>query len=107
MEQEVPSAVDAPQQQLGGPALLWQVRRNFNSNSKAETEEANATVVDPDMAWANYEDGCSLRVLHPQRWSPVLAARLAALEELFCSCVGCNAYLTPPGAKARTPAKWF
>ena len=83
------------------------MRRNFNSNSKTETEGCSATVVDPDMAWRNYKAGCSLRVLHPQRWSPLLAARLAALEQLFCSCVGCNAYLTPPGAKVGFLAAHF
>ena len=51
------------------------------------------------MAWRRFCEGCSLRLLHPQRWFPPLAARLASLEQLFCSCVGCNAYLTPAGSK--------
>ena len=42
------------------------------------------------------QGGASLRLLHPQRYFPHLAQRMAHLEELFNGCIGCNAYLTPP-----------
>jgi lysine-specific demethylase/histidyl-hydroxylase NO66 len=45
------------------------------------------------------QEGASLRLLHPQRYFPHLAHRMALLEQVFNTCVGCNAYLTPPGSQ--------
>ena len=45
------------------------------------------------------QGGASLRLLHPQRYFPHLAQRMAHLEELFNGCIGCNAYLTPPDSQ--------
>ena len=45
------------------------------------------------------QEGASLRLLHPQRYFPHLAQRMALLEQVFNTCVGCNAYLTPPGSQ--------
>lgn len=49
------------------------------------------------------EEGCSLRVLHPQRWSDRLQTLLSALERHMNCAVGCNAYLTPAGAQGFAP----
>ena len=38
------------------------------------------------------EDGCSIRILHPQRWSDKLWALLSNLENFWQSPTGCNAY---------------
>ena len=48
------------------------------------------------------QEGASLRLLHPQRYFPHLAHRMALLEQTFNSCVGCNAYLTPPDSQVPT-----
>lgn len=77
-----------------------QARITYNSNAGADGG-ADDEAVDPAVLWRRYQaQGCSVRLLHPQRWCAALAARLARLEEVFQSCVGCNAYLTPPGSQA-------
>ena len=43
-------------------------------------------------------DGCSVRLLHPQRFSDPLWSLMYKLECFWGSCVGCNAYLTPKGS---------
>ena len=48
--------------------------------------------VEPPHLW---QEGASLRLLHPQRYFPHLAHSMALLEQVFGTCVGCNAYLTP------------
>ena len=80
-------------------ALAPQTRTTHNSNPGAEAGEGDGAV-DPAVLWRRYEEGCSVRLLHPQRWCERLARRLACLEDVFQSCVGCNAYLTPPGSRA-------
>lgn len=78
---------------------VLQERANYNYN---KDRNASDDIADPDVVWARYSrDGCSVRLLHPQRWFEHLADTLAKLEEVFSSCVGCNAYLTPANAKVR------
>ena len=52
------------------------------------------------------QERASLRLLHPQRYFPDLAHRLALLEQEFGTCVGCNAYLTPPDSQVASPCFW-
>jgi lysine-specific demethylase/histidyl-hydroxylase NO66 len=60
-------------------------------------------VADADEVWKRYAAGCSVRILHPQRWVDPLHAVLLALERHFnCAC-GCNAYLTPAGTQGFAP----
>jgi lysine-specific demethylase/histidyl-hydroxylase NO66 len=60
-------------------------------------------VVDPADVWRHYAAGCSIRLLHPQRWVDSIHALLAVLERHFnCAC-GSNAYLTPPGTQGFAP----
>ena len=74
-----------------------QERTNYNYNVESSAVEE---AVDADVLWARYnQEGCSVRLLHPQRWFDHLAATLAKLEEVFSSCVGCNVYLTPGDSK--------
>ncbi|BDA40833.1 Ribosomal oxygenase 1 [Coccomyxa sp. Obi] len=78
-----------------------QERENYNYN---QSKNASEDIADPDVVWARYsQDGCSVRLLHPQRWFEHLADTLAKLEEVFSSCVGCNAYLTPANSKGFAP----
>lgn len=80
-------------------SYVLQERANYNYN---QNRNASGDIADPDVVWARYsQDGCSVRLLHPQRWFEHLADTLAKLEEVFSSCVGCNAYLTPANSKVR------
>jgi lysine-specific demethylase/histidyl-hydroxylase NO66 len=58
---------------------------------------------DADEVWKNFEGGCSVRMLHPQRWSDPLWLMLSTLERHWESVVGCNTYLTPPGSQGFSP----
>ena len=49
------------------------------------------------------EDKCSVRVLHPQRWSDKLWTLLSNLENFWQSPTGCNAYWTPPNSQGFAP----
>ena len=71
------------------------VRRNMNSNLDGTTEVAKEEDV-----WRRFnDDGCSMRVLHPQRHNAKLLRMIVALEEHFECLVGCNLYYTPPGSQ--------
>ena len=60
-------------------------------------------VANAEAVWRRYADGCSVRVLHPQRWCDALHAALGVLERHFSCAAGCNAYLTPPGSAGFAP----
>lgn len=71
------------------------VRRNVNSNY-----DGTSDYIKHKDVWRRVnEDGCSMRVLHPQRYSPKLLRMIVALEEHFECLVGCNLYYTPPGSQ--------
>jgi hypothetical protein len=66
------------------------VRQTLNSDG----------VVDASFVKERFaEDGCSVRLLHPQRFSDPLWSLMYRLECYWGSCVGCNAYLTPKGSR--------
>jgi len=73
-------------------------RRTLNSNEDGTTDTAAAASV-----WAKYKAGCSVRMLHPQRFSEPLWKMLSALESFWTSAVGCNTYLTPENAQGFAP----
>ena len=60
-------------------------------------------VAPADAVWRRYADGCSVRVLHPQRWLDAPHAALRVLERHFRCAAGSNAYLTPAGAQGFAP----
>ena len=77
-------------------------RRNLNHNgmdSTAQPEVASAATV---MRRFDRE-GCSVRILHPQRWVEPIYKLLSFLEDELRSPVGCNAYLTPPSSQGFAP----
>ncbi|XP_009931481.2 ribosomal oxygenase 1 [Opisthocomus hoazin] len=57
----------------------------------------------PAVAWDFYRNGCSLRLLSPQAFSPAVWHFLSILQEHFGSMAGANAYLTPPGTQGFAP----
>ncbi|KDD72886.1 cupin superfamily protein, partial [Helicosporidium sp. ATCC 50920] len=78
------------------------VRETLNSNGGEACEE-HATV-DPDVARRRFElEGCSLRLLHPQRFDARVRALVSALESQTGCVGGCNLYLTPPGSQGFAP----
>ena len=77
-------------------------RRNLNYNGRegtAKPEVASATTV---MRRFDRE-GCSVRILHPQRWVEPIYKLLSFLEDELRSPVGCNAYLTPASSQGFAP----
>lgn len=83
------------------------VRRTHNVNddgSGAPDEDGNPGVADADTVWRRFDDeGCSLRVLHPQRWRDPLWKMLSSLERFWRCSTGCNCYLTPPDSQGFSP----
>ena len=89
--------------------LVWRynvdaVRFDESLREKVVHNGAPGERAEPDRVWELFESrGCSLRVLHPQRWSDALQSLLAGLERHFGCAVGCNAYLTPPRSQGFAP----
>lgn len=67
----------------------------MNKNDDGSTE-----IADPEIVWRRFkQEGCSIRLLHPQRWCDPLHKMLAACERFWGCASGCNVYLTPPGTQ--------
>lgn len=80
------------------------VRFDAAKGRKVNVNGAAGTTADAAEVWRNFkEQGCSLRVLHPQRWSDSLHLLLHVLERHWNCAVGCNAYLTPAGSQGFAP----
>ena len=77
------------------------VRRTHNANDGFSNVSKNADY--ETVAKRFEEDGCSVRVLHPQRWSDKLWALLSNLENFWQSPTGCNAYWTPANSQGFAP----
>lgn len=78
------------------------VRQNFNYN-RGSPDVCNAIAETAPVRRRHKKEGCSLRLLHPQRFSNELWRLMYLLECYWGSCVGCNAYLTPPGYQGFAP----
>ena len=84
-------ARDPPGRGAPGSARLWSL-------------ESPGVVARGDVVRRRFErEGCSLRVLHPQRWRDPLWKLLSALETYWRCSTGCNAYLTPPDSQGFSP----
>jgi len=56
-------------------------------------------LVEATQVWSFFdEQGCSVRMLHPQQYCDSLWKMLSLLEEYWNCIAGCNAYLTPKGS---------
>lgn len=84
-----------------GHRHTYNSNRHFNKGPYSHEGE----VVDADVAWKQKYThyGCSLRVLHPQRYSDTLWHLVSKLESQLNSCVGTNSYLTPAGSQGFAP----
>ena len=64
-------------------------------------------MADAEVVWRRFEkEGCSVRLLHPQRFCDGLWRLVARLESFLQCPVGCNAYLTPAGTQGFAPHWW-
>lgn len=103
------------------------VRENFNYNSKKapptvnpstnggdcggdgdsiceKEKDSKAEVADADVIWRRVANkGCSMRLLHPQRFSATLWRVLSKLEDFWRSPMGSNSYYTPAGCQGFAP----
>lgn len=77
-------------------------RRNLNHNGKDSTAQPEVASASTVMRRFDRE-GCSVRILHPQRWVEPIYKLLSFLEDELRSPVGCNAYLTPPSSQGFAP----
>lgn len=66
-----------------------------DSNSQDDIEYITA---DSKDVWQNFESGCTIRLLCPQKYNDEIHTLLSNLEYAFGCMVGSNAYLTPGGA---------
>lgn len=57
----------------------------------------------PGVVWDRYSEGCSIRLLNPQKFFPPIHEMLAKLQEFFHCMVGANVYLTPPNSQGFAP----
>ncbi|KAL4421692.1 hypothetical protein ABPG77_010636 [Micractinium sp. CCAP 211/92] len=79
-------------------------RVNYNFNGDAEqAEEAAPEMADAAVVWRRFDEGCSVRILHPQRFCDPLWHLVARLESFLQCPVGCNSYLTPAGTQGFAP----
>lgn len=77
-------------------------RSNLNHNGKEGTAEPQ--VASASTVMRRFErEGCSVRILHPQRWVEPVYKLLSFLEDELRSPVGCNAYLTPASSQGFAP----
>jgi lysine-specific demethylase/histidyl-hydroxylase NO66 len=63
-----------------------------------EKDEETGILVDHSELWANYDAGCTIRLLCPHKHQDNVHALLSTLELELACMVGANAYLTPPNA---------
>jgi len=65
---------------------------------KAGEDEFEAITAESNDVWQNFETGCTLRLLCPQKHNDEVHALLSNMEHEFGCMVGSNVYLTPGGA---------
>eukprot|EP00163_Fabomonas_tropica_P023869 TRINITY_DN41340_c0_g1_i1.p1 TRINITY_DN41340_c0_g1~~TRINITY_DN41340_c0_g1_i1.p1 ORF type:complete len:543 (+),score=86.64 TRINITY_DN41340_c0_g1_i1:111-1631(+) len=56
-----------------------------------------------ENTWGPFEEGCTIRVLHPQTFNTSVWHLNSTLEEHFGCVVGANVYLTPEGTQGFAP----
>jgi len=68
-------------------------RKTLNPQGRATAKEV----------WKFFDQGCSVRMLHPQQYSTPIAKLLSSLEDFWDCGGGCNSYLTPAGQQGFAP----
>lgn len=78
-------------------------RSNLNYNKREDPDNMHEVAAATTVMKRFNKEGCSIRILHPQRWVEPIYRLLSLLEDELRSPVGCNAYLTPPGSQGFAP----
>lgn len=78
-------------------------RTNLNFNGSSSSSQGHETAKAATVMRRFNREGCSIRILHPQRWVEPIYKLLSYLEDELQSAVGCNAYLTPPASQGFAP----
>ena len=78
-------------------------RSNLNYNKHEDPNNMHEVAAAATVMKRFNKQGCSVRVLHPQRWIEPIYRLLSLLEDELKSPVGCNAYLTPPASQGFAP----
>ena len=73
------------------------IKRRITLDPQPDTDE-EFVLANAKDAWANFGDGCTLRLLCPHKHNDALHALLSTLEWEWGCMVGANVYLTPPAA---------
>ncbi|KAL0123549.1 hypothetical protein PUN28_005809 [Cardiocondyla obscurior] len=72
------------------------------SNGVRETHNPPGRAL-PSIVWDYYQNKCSVRMLNPQTYIPMIHSLNATLQEFFGCFVGANLYLTPPNSQGFAP----
>eukprot|EP00559_Dactyliosolen_fragilissimus_P001220 CAMPEP_0184865520 /NCGR_PEP_ID=MMETSP0580-20130426/18360_1 /TAXON_ID=1118495 /ORGANISM="Dactyliosolen fragilissimus" /LENGTH=721 /DNA_ID=CAMNT_0027364757 /DNA_START=115 /DNA_END=2280 /DNA_ORIENTATION=+ len=75
-----------------------------NTHSEVDDDDSNYIVAESADVWSNFSNGCTVRLLCPQKHNDETHSLLSILEHEFGCMVGANAYLTPGG---RAPCQGF
>lgn len=71
-------------------------------NGVRETHNPEGKAI-ASAVWDYYSNGCSIRILNPQTYSPKVHLLISTLQEHFGAMVGANVYLTPAGTQGFAP----
>lgn len=63
-----------------------------------DSDDTEYITAESNDLWQNFDAGCTIRLLCPQKYNDEIHALLSNLEYEFGCMVGSNAYLTPGGA---------
>ena len=67
--------------------------------SEGQEEDVEYITAESNDVWQNFETGCTVRLLCPQKHNDEVHALLSNMEHEFGCMVGSNAYLTPGGTE--------
>jgi lysine-specific demethylase/histidyl-hydroxylase NO66 len=67
------------------------------ATAPVDDEDDNGVKVESKVLWKHYKEGCSVRLLCPQKQADKIHALLCLLEHEWGCMVGANTYLTPAG----------
>jgi peptidylprolyl isomerase len=79
------------------------VRFDKQTRKRSTLNGAAGAVAQRETVQAQWADGCTLQVMHPQQHNDAIWRMSAALEDQFGALVGANCYLTPKQSQGLAP----
>jgi peptidylprolyl isomerase len=79
------------------------VRFDKQTRKRSTLNGAAGAVAQRETVQAQWADGCTLQVMHPQQHNDAVWRLSAALEDHFGALVGANCYLTPKQSQGLAP----